>query len=161
MTEAAPRKVCVRCGKALPPPNGSATYVYGVGAVGYQSCAACGAKWRYLWHDQPALRIKSDGRGRGRLFAVLGGLFLATVVVVGLFGGDVTISTPYIPIKAMTLRGSYVGSPKELKELLALVRKTRMPPIPIDRRPLQEANAGLMDLKAGKVVGRVVLTPAS
>ena len=37
----------------------------------------------------------------------------------------------------MTLRGSYVGSPKELKELLALVRKTRMPPIPIDRRPLQ------------------------
>jgi len=83
-----------------------------------------------------------------------------TVVVVGLFGGEVTIPTPYIPIKAMTLRGSYVGSPKELKELLALVRKTRMPPIPIDRRPLHEANAGLMDLKAGKVVGRVVLTPA-
>lgn len=83
-----------------------------------------------------------------------------TIVVVGLFGGDITISTPFIPMKAMTLQGSYVGSPKELKELLALVRKTRMPPIPIDRRPLSEANAGLMDLKAGKVVGRVVLTPA-
>ncbi len=83
-----------------------------------------------------------------------------TVVVVGLFGGEVTISTPYIPIKAMTLQGSYVGSLKELKELIALVRKTRVPKVPIDKRPLTEANAGLMDLKAGKVVGRVVLTPA-
>jgi alcohol dehydrogenase, propanol-preferring len=83
-----------------------------------------------------------------------------TVVVVGLFGGDVTISTPFIPMKAMTLQGSYVGSPKELKELIALVRKTRVPAVPIDKRPLSEANAGLMDLKAGKVVGRVVLTPA-
>lgn len=82
-TEAAPRKVCARCGKALPRPKGSATYVYGVGAVGYQSCSACGAKWRYLWHDQPALRIRLAGGGRGRLFAVLGGLVVATVAVVG------------------------------------------------------------------------------
>ena len=82
------------------------------------------------------------------------------IVVVGLFGGDVTIPTPYIPMRAMTLQGSYVGSPKELKELIALVRKTRVPAVPIDKRPLSEANAGLMDLKAGKVVGRVVLTPA-
>ncbi|MBZ0149174.1 MAG: zinc-binding dehydrogenase, partial [Pseudorhodoplanes sp.] len=82
------------------------------------------------------------------------------IVVVGLFVGDVTIPTPYIPMRAMTLQGSYVGSPKELKELIALVRKTRVPAVPIDKRPLSEANAGLMDLKAGKVVGRVVLTPA-
>ena len=81
-TEAAPRTVCARCGESLPPPNGSATYVYGVGAVGYQNCNACGAKWRYLWHEQPAPRIKSSG-GRGRLFAVLGGLVVAAVVVVG------------------------------------------------------------------------------
>jgi propanol-preferring alcohol dehydrogenase len=82
------------------------------------------------------------------------------IVVVGLFGGDVTIPTPYIPMRAMTIQGSYVGSPKELKELIALVRKTRVPAVPIDKRPLSEANAGLMDLKAGKVAGRVVLTPA-
>ena len=29
-----------------------------------------------------------------------------TVVVVGLYGGDVTVPTPYLPLRAMTLRGS-------------------------------------------------------
>ena len=65
-----------------------------------------------------------------------------TVVVVGLFGGDITISTPFIPMKAMTLQGSYVGSPKELKELLALVRKTRVPAVPIHKRPLERSQCG-------------------
>jgi len=83
-TEAAPRTVCARCGEALPPTNGSATFVYGVGAVGYQNCEACGAKWRYLWRDHPAARIKSGGGPRGRLFAVLGALLLAMVAVVGI-----------------------------------------------------------------------------
>jgi hypothetical protein len=81
-TEAAPRRVCAHYGEPLPPPNGSATYVYGVGPVGYQHCDKCGANWRYLWHDQPALRVRLAGR-RGRLFAVLGGVILASVVVVG------------------------------------------------------------------------------
>jgi 2-desacetyl-2-hydroxyethyl bacteriochlorophyllide A dehydrogenase len=82
------------------------------------------------------------------------------LIVVGLFGGEVTISTPYIPIKAMTLQGSYTGSLAELKELLDLVRHAPLPLVPIRRRPLAEANAALIDLKAGKVTGRVVLAPA-
>ena len=53
----APHGLPPRCGEALPPTNGSATFVYGVGAVGYQNCAACGAKWRYLWRDRPAPRV--------------------------------------------------------------------------------------------------------
>jgi RNase P subunit RPR2 len=80
-TEAGPRSVCARCGEPLPPPNGSATFVYGVGPVGYQSCASCGAKWRYLWQDQHTARVKPE-RGR-RLFFVLGGLALAVLLVVG------------------------------------------------------------------------------
>jgi len=35
-----------------------------------------------------------------------------------------------------------------------------VPPVPLKTRPLEDANAALTDLKAGKVVGRVVLTPA-
>jgi hypothetical protein len=80
-TETAPRSVCAHCGKPLPPPNGSATFVYGVGAVGYQSCASCGAKWRYLWQDAPAVRVRPD-RGR-RLVVVLGGVALVAFLVVG------------------------------------------------------------------------------
>jgi D-arabinose 1-dehydrogenase-like Zn-dependent alcohol dehydrogenase len=82
------------------------------------------------------------------------------VVVVGLFGGDITISTPFFPMRAMTIQGSYVGSLPEMKELLELVSRTGAPPVPLTTRPLEEANAALNDLKAGKVVGRVVLTPA-
>src|SRR5262245_4643049 len=82
------------------------------------------------------------------------------LIVVGLFGGEFTMPTPYIPIKAMTLQGSYTGSLAELKELIDLVRRAPLPMIPVRRRPLDEAFAALTDLKAGKVTGRVILAPA-
>jgi alcohol dehydrogenase, propanol-preferring len=84
-----------------------------------------------------------------------------TLVVVGLYGGDITVPTPYLPLRAMTLRGSYVGSQSDIAELLDLVKRTGMPPVPIKTRPLEEVNATLNDLRAGKIVGRVVLTPAA
>ncbi len=82
------------------------------------------------------------------------------VIIVGLFGGDITVPTPYFPMRAMTIQGSYVGSLPEMKELLELVGRTGAPPVPLHERPLEDANAALNELKAGKVVGRVVLTPA-
>ena len=84
-----------------------------------------------------------------------------TVVVVGLFGGDVTVPTPFLPLRAMTLRGSYVGSQTDIAELLELVNRTGMPPVPIRTRPLEDVNDALNDLRAGKVVGRVVLRPGA
>jgi D-arabinose 1-dehydrogenase-like Zn-dependent alcohol dehydrogenase len=83
------------------------------------------------------------------------------IVVVGLYGGDVTVPTPYLPLRAMTLRGSYVGSQSDMAELIDLVKRTGVPPVPIRTRPLEDVNAALNDLRAGKVVGRVVLTPAA
>jgi D-arabinose 1-dehydrogenase-like Zn-dependent alcohol dehydrogenase len=82
------------------------------------------------------------------------------VVIVGLFGGDITVSTPFFPMRAMTVQGSYVGSLTEMAELLDLVRRKGLPPIPVSTRPLEEVTAALNDLRAGKVIGRVVLTPA-
>lgn len=82
------------------------------------------------------------------------------IVIVGLFGGDITISTPFFPMRAMTIQGSYVGSLPDMKELLELVSRTGAPPVPIRERPLDEVQEALDDLKAGKVVGRVVLTTA-
>lgn len=81
------------------------------------------------------------------------------LVIVGLYGGAVTISTPLFPMKAMTIQGSYVGSPGELQELLNLVQKARPPRIPMTIRPLREANAAITDLKAGKQIGRAILVP--
>ena len=82
------------------------------------------------------------------------------LIIVGLFGGDITVPTPFFPQRAMTIQGSYVGSLTEMAGLLDLVKRTGVPPVPIRTRPLEEVNATLDDLRAGKVVGRVVLTPA-
>lgn len=81
------------------------------------------------------------------------------IVVVGLFGGDITVSTPFFPMRAMTIQGSYVGSLPEMRELLDLVQKKGLPEIPLATRPLNEVNEALNDLRHGKVIGRVVLTP--
>jgi D-arabinose 1-dehydrogenase-like Zn-dependent alcohol dehydrogenase len=82
-----------------------------------------------------------------------------SVIIVGLFGGDITVSTPFFPLRAMAIRGSYVGSLPEMKELLDLVRAKGLPPVPLKTRRLDEVAGVLDELRAGKVVGRVVLTP--
>jgi propanol-preferring alcohol dehydrogenase len=81
-------------------------------------------------------------------------------VIVGLYGGDITLSLPPFPMRAITVQGSYVGSVPEMAELIDLVRRTGLPAVPVVTRPLADVNAVLGELRAGKVVGRVVLTPA-
>jgi propanol-preferring alcohol dehydrogenase len=81
------------------------------------------------------------------------------IVICGLMGGDITIPLPTIPMRPLTLQGSYVGTLAELKELVALARDGKIAPIPVTRRPLAEANAALQDLIHGRVVGRTVLQP--
>ena len=51
------------------------------------------------------------------------------------------------------------GNLAELLELVALVRIHGLPALPLDRRPLSAANQALDDLRAGQVIGRVVLVP--
>ncbi|MEL4419747.1 zinc-binding dehydrogenase, partial [Shewanella algae] len=63
------------------------------------------------------------------------------------------------PLRGMGVRGSYVGTLPELKELVALAKKGSLKPIKVTRRNLSEASDAVYDLKAGKVVGRVVLVP--
>jgi len=82
------------------------------------------------------------------------------LIVVGLFGGDITVSLPFFPIRAMTVQGSYTGSLKELNELIKLVRKAPLPLVPTRTTALDSAQRVISDIKAGKVIGRTVLTPA-
>jgi D-arabinose 1-dehydrogenase-like Zn-dependent alcohol dehydrogenase len=81
-------------------------------------------------------------------------------IIVGLYGGDITLSLPPFPMRAITVQGSYVGSLPEMAELMDLVRRTGSPPVPVATRRLDDINAVLDDLRGGKIVGRVVLTPA-
>src|SRR6267154_5288307 len=81
------------------------------------------------------------------------------LVIVGLFGGGAPWALPLIPIKAVTIQGSYVGNLRETQQLLDLVRAKKIPPIPVTPMPLGKANQALLDLKKGRLVGRAVLTP--
>ena len=81
------------------------------------------------------------------------------IVICGLMGGDLTLALPVIPMRPLTLQGSYVGTLQELHELVALVKRTGMKPIPVNTRPMAEANDAMQDLHHGRVVGRTVLVP--
>ncbi|HEV2512101.1 alcohol dehydrogenase [Bosea sp. (in: a-proteobacteria)] len=81
------------------------------------------------------------------------------LVVVGLFGGAVELPVPMLPLKVLTIQGSYTGSPAELRDFVALAHAKGLPSAPLDRRPLSAAPVALRDLKEGRVVGRVILQP--
>ena len=80
-------------------------------------------------------------------------------VVVGLYGGELRLPLPFIPMLGLSIAGSYVGTLDEMHRLLALAGAGRLPAIPITRRKLREVNAALDDLAAGRVAGRIVLEP--
>jgi len=79
-------------------------------------------------------------------------------VIVGLFGGELRVPLPSLPLRAVSILGSYTGNLAELKELIQLVKDGKVKPIPVATRPLAEVDATLEDLREGKIVGRVVLT---
>ena len=78
-------------------------------------------------------------------------------VLCGLFGGELVQPLPSFPLRAISIAGSYVGNLQELKEVVALAKKNKLKPIPFTTRPAADVNAILENLKAGKVLGRVVL----
>ena len=81
------------------------------------------------------------------------------LVIVGLFGGGAPWALPLIPIKAITIQGSYVGNLRETQELLDLVRAKKIAAIPVTPMPLGKANEALANLKEGRRIGRAILTP--
>jgi D-arabinose 1-dehydrogenase-like Zn-dependent alcohol dehydrogenase len=83
----------------------------------------------------------------------------AHIVICGLMGGDITLPLPTLPLRPITLQGSYVGSLSELRELVSLARRGQMTTIPVSRRPMAEINEAVQDLVAGRVVGRTILVP--
>jgi len=78
-------------------------------------------------------------------------------IIVGLYGGELKLPLPLIPIMERGIQGSYTGSPGDMKELMELVRSGKVDPIPVEKRPACEANQTLDDLKNGKILGRAAL----
>lgn len=81
------------------------------------------------------------------------------LIVVGLFGGGLELPIPTIPIRAIAIEGSFVGSLTEMEALLQLARAGKLDPIPIETRSLASVQATLDDLRAGRIKGRAVVEP--
>ena len=120
---------------------------------------------------QQIMKLTKDGAGAWAAIDLVGSSASARVgfdslikggkyIIVGLYGGDFTVSLPPIPMRALTIQGSYLGSLPEMAEMMDLVRRKGLPDVPVTTRPLNAVNAAHADLRAGKIVGRVVLTPS-
>ena len=72
---------------------------------------------------------------------------------------DEQISLPLLPLKRLSIMGSYIGSLSEMETLMSIVRSGVVPPLPVTERPLAEVQQSLDDLRASQVVGRLVLRP--
>lgn len=81
------------------------------------------------------------------------------LVSVGLFGGATELMPAMLPLRAVRIAGSYVGSLTEMGELMALVRQGAIPPMPVTTRPLVEVNDAMADLRRGAIRGRAVMQP--
>ena len=59
--------------------------------------------------------------------------------------------------KRMTIEGFMVGTLAEAKELMALARAGKIKPTPMKEEPMADVQKWIEELRAGKVVGRIVL----
>jgi len=149
---------------------GSAPYVADIDAAKREAALAAGAKEAF---------DPSDPNARKALLKASGGIYAAVdfagsdkslnfatsvlakggkVVVTGLIGGGYATAVAMFPLKAMSIEGTQTGRLDEARELIDLVRAQNIAPPPIAERPLAQASKTLDDLRAGKIVGRVVLT---
>jgi propanol-preferring alcohol dehydrogenase len=149
---------------------GIAPYVADIDAGKREAALTAGAKEAF----DPA-----DSNARKALLKASGGIYAAVdfagsdkslnfatgvlakggkVVVTGLIGGPFATAVAMFPLKAMTIEGTMTGTLAEARELIDLVRAKKISPPPIAERPLDQASQTLDDLRAGRIVGRVVLT---
>lgn len=111
--------------------------------------AACGGPAMAvidLVNGSATARFAFDALGKG-----------GVLVQVGLFGGEITVPLPIMAIRALTLQGSYVGSPADLRAVMALAKAGKLTALPVSTAPMAQAGTVLERLRDGKVTGRVVL----
>jgi D-arabinose 1-dehydrogenase-like Zn-dependent alcohol dehydrogenase len=79
------------------------------------------------------------------------------IVVSGLMGGNFSLPMVQWIYKRMTIEGFMVGTLAEAQELMALARGGKIKPTPMKEEPMGDVQKWIDDLRAGKVVGRIVL----
>jgi D-arabinose 1-dehydrogenase-like Zn-dependent alcohol dehydrogenase len=79
------------------------------------------------------------------------------IVVSGLMGGNFSLPMVQWVYKRMTIEGFMVGTLSEAHELMSLASSGKIKPTPIREEPMAEVQQWIDALRAGHVVGRIVL----
>lgn len=80
-----------------------------------------------------------------------------TLVMVGVSGGELTISLATMIFMGWSIMGNLTGTPQDLHDVLALANSGKLAPTPVQCCPADHANQAMTDLKEGKITGRAVL----
>jgi len=83
----------------------------------------------------------------------------ASLVLVGLFGGELKLNLVSMPTRAYRLIGSYTGSLNDMVELVSLTKRGVIKPVVSEKFKLNQATEALSKLKDGKIAGRGVINP--
>jgi alcohol dehydrogenase len=97
------------------------------------------------------------GNDKSMAFAVSALARGGKIVVSGLMGGNFSLPMVQWAYKRMTIEGFMVGTLAEGQELMALARAGKIKPSPIREEPMGDVQKWIDELRAGKVVGRVIL----
>jgi D-arabinose 1-dehydrogenase-like Zn-dependent alcohol dehydrogenase len=79
------------------------------------------------------------------------------IVVSGLMGGNFSLPMVQWVYKRMTIEGFMVGTLAEAHELMSLARAGKIKPTPMKEEPMADVQKWIDALRAGQVVGRIVL----
>ena len=78
-------------------------------------------------------------------------------ILVGMLGGKFEVQLPLMTFSSRTLKGVYLGSIKEMAELMELVKAGKIEPVPVETRHISKVNDTILHLKEGKIKGLVSL----
>jgi alcohol dehydrogenase/propanol-preferring alcohol dehydrogenase len=80
------------------------------------------------------------------------------LVVVGVSGGEITLSLAGLVFRAQSIEGALTGSIQDLRDVIALAEAGKLPPTPVACLDKHCATEALTMLRNGEVTGRLVLT---
>lgn len=79
------------------------------------------------------------------------------LILVGVSGGELTLSLAGMVFRGITVQGTLMGSPQDLRDVIAMANDGRLASTPVTQVPKANVNAAMHDLHEGDVTGRLVL----